>query len=391
MTQLFKFMSRAFKLVFRASTKMRMWLDSVQITDRQTTRESDMATFVRGAVGAALLAAGLITAPQAGAQQQKITVAWYGGNWGDAFRACVAEPYTQATGVQVSPEVGTSTTTLAKLQQQKAAPTIDVAWLDGGISELAEQAGVLDTLDPAAIPNLKNVIDQGVYRKDGAAYAVSSGYYSLGIVYNTREVKQPPASWKDLWRPEYAGAVALPSPANSSGVPFVFFLARVWSVDPSNLAPLYAKLATLDTALYFDSSGAATNAYQSGEAVIGAHFNVGAWDLIDKGLPIGFAVPKEGAWATDARLHLVKGAPNKAAAQRFIDTALTPQAAACLAQRLYLGPAVRNTQVPPDVARKLPWGAEGSVQNLSLFDWNLINSRRAEVTEAWNRQVARKR
>ena len=90
-----------------------------------------------------------------GAQQQKITVAWYGGNWGDAFRACVAEPYTQATGVQVSPEVGTSTTTLAKLQQQKAAPTIDVAWLDGGISELAEQAGVLDTLDPAAIPNLK--------------------------------------------------------------------------------------------------------------------------------------------------------------------------------------------------------------------------------------------
>ena len=150
------------------------------------------------------------------------------------------------------------------------------------------------------------MIDQGVYRKDGAAYAVSSGYYSLGIVYNTREVKQPPASWKDLWRPEYAGAVALPSPANSSGVPFVFFLARVWSVDPSNLAPLYAKLATLDTALYFDSSGAATNAYQSGEAVIGAHFNVGAWDLIDKGLPIGFAVPKEGAWATDARLHLVR-------------------------------------------------------------------------------------
>ena len=85
----------------------------------------------------------------------------------------------------------------------------------------------------------------------------------------------------------------LPSPANSSGVPFVFFLARVWSVDPSNLAPLYAKLATLDTALYFDSSGAATNAYQSGEAVIGAHFNVGAWDLIDKGLPIGFAVPRK--------------------------------------------------------------------------------------------------
>lgn len=350
-----------------------------------------MATPTRRALRAALLGAGLLAAGQALAQQQKITVAWYGGNWGDAFRACVAEPYTKATGVTVVPEVGTSTTTLAKLQQQKGAPTIDVAWMDGGISELAAEAGVLDTLDPAGIPNLKNVIDQGVYRNGDSAYAVSTGYYSLGIAYNTKEVPQAPASWKDLWKPEYAGAVAIPSPANSSGVPFIFFLARVFSVDPSNLAPLYAKLASLDTALFFDSSGAATNAYQSGEAIIGAHFNVGAWDLIDKGLPIGFAVPKEGAWATDARLHLVKNAPNKAAAQKFIDTALTPDAAACLATRLYLGPAVKDVQVPKDVARKLPWGADGSVKNLSLFDWNLINSRRAEVTDAWNRQVARKR
>lgn len=191
-----------------------------------------MATLTRSVLGVALLGAGLMMAGPAGAQQQKITVAWYGGNWGDAFRTCVADPYTKATGVTVVPEVGTSTTTLAKLQQQKNAPTIDVAWMDGGISELAQQAGVLDTLDPAAIPNLKNVIDQGVYRHGNAAYAVSTGYYSLGITYNTKEVPQAPTSWKDLWKPEYAGAVAVPSPANSSGVPFVFFLARVWGGRP---------------------------------------------------------------------------------------------------------------------------------------------------------------
>ena len=214
-----------------------------------------MATHSRSALGAAVLGAGLILASQAAlAQQQKITVAWYGGNWGDAFRACVADPYTKATGVTVVPEVGTSTTTLAKLQQQKAAPTIDVAWMDGGISELAQQAGVLDALDPAAVPNLKNVIDQGVYRDGASVFAVSTGYYSLGITYSTKEVTQPPTSWKDLWKPEYAGAVAVPSPANSSGVPFIFFLARVWAIDPSNLGPLYAKLASLDTALFFDLS-----------------------------------------------------------------------------------------------------------------------------------------
>ena len=155
MTQLFKFMSRAFKLVFPG---IHQDADVArQCPDHGSTNDKGNPTWQHSSAAPLAPPArrGLITAPQAGAQQQKITVAWYGGNWGDAFRACVAEPYTQATGVQVSPEVGTSTTTLAKLQQQKAAPTIDVAWLDGGISELAEQAGVLDTLDPAAIPNLK--------------------------------------------------------------------------------------------------------------------------------------------------------------------------------------------------------------------------------------------
>ncbi|ARU87675.1 ABC transporter substrate-binding protein [Pseudomonas sp. M30-35] len=340
----------------------------------------------RNEITVALLLAGCISSPGAMAQQ-KLTVALYGGNWGEAFLSCVAEPFTRETGIAVAAEIGTSTTTLAKLQQQKDSPTIDVAWMDGGISELAYAAGVLADLDPTAIPNLRNVLDQAVYSSDGHTFAVSSGFYSLGLTYNTKEVPQAPTSWKDLWKPEFAGAIALPSPANSSGVPFVFFLADVWDVDPADLAPLYSKLGALDTALFFDSSGAATNAFQSGEAIIGAHFNVGAWDLIDKGVPIGFTIPEEGVWATDARLHLIKGARNNKAAEQFINTALTQEASSCLASKLYLGPAVKGVTVSADVARKLPWGVNGSIDNLRLFDWGQINARRADVTDDWNRKV----
>lgn len=341
----------------------------------------------------ALCISAMVAAPTAANAQkpERITVAWYGGNWGAAFNTCVAQPFTKATGIAVVPEVGTSTTTLAKLQQQKNSPTIDVAYMDGGISELANAAGVLETLDPARLKNMGALVNQAIYRQGQAAFAVSSGYYSLGLTYSTKEVKQPPTSWRDLWKKEYAGAVAVPSSSNSSGVPFVFFLAGVWSTDHNNLTPVYKKLAELDTALRFDSSGAASNAFQSGEAIIGAHFSVGAWDLIDKGLPIGFVVPKEGVWATDARLHLVKNSKNRAAAEAFIDSAMTPQAASCLAEKLYLGPAVKDVKVSADVARKLPWGEKGSIETLSLYDWNTLNARRAEITDAWNREVTRKR
>jgi putative spermidine/putrescine transport system substrate-binding protein len=341
---------------------------------------------------AALLAGALALASMAGpaAAQSPLTVAWYGGNWGDAFKACVADPFTKATGIEVRPEIGTSTVTLAKLQQQKDAPTIDVAWMDGGISELAQAAGVLDAIDPASVPNLSRVLPEAVYKADGTVFAVGTGYYSLGLTYNTKEVEAAPTSWDDLWKPDFADAVTIPSPSNSSGVPFVMFLDKVWGNASGDLAKTFARLKDLDAALYFDSSGAATNAFQSGEAIIGAHFNVGAWDLADKGLPIGFVVPKEGVWATDARLHVVKGTPRKAEAARFVDTALTPEAASCLAQKLYLGPAVQGVSVPADTARKLPWGTDGSVKSLRLLDWTEVNAKRAQITDTWNREIARR-
>jgi putative spermidine/putrescine transport system substrate-binding protein len=340
----------------------------------------------------ALCLAGMAMASTAHAQKpDRITVAWYGGNWGTAFNTCVAQPFTKATGITVSPEIGNSTTTLAKLQQQKDAPTIDVAYMDGGVSEVAQAAGVLETLEPTRLKNMAGMLPEGIYKQGAGAFAISSGYYSLGLTYNTKEVKKAPTSWKELWNPAYAGAIAVPSVASSGGIPFAFFLNQVWSPDAKQIAPALGKLRELDTAVMYDSSGAASNAFQSGEATIGAHFSVGAWDLIDKGLPIGFVVPKEGAWATDARLHLVKNSKNRAAAEAFIDYAMTPAAASCLAEKLYLGPAVKDVKVPSSVARKLPWGETGSVADLRLFDWGVINARRAEVTDAWNREIARKR
>jgi putative spermidine/putrescine transport system substrate-binding protein len=331
-----------------------------------------------------------VAAPALAQQPSSITVAWYGGNWGDAFRACVAEPFTKATGIAVNAEIGTSTVTLAKLQQQKAAPTIDVAWMDGGISELALAAGVIDHLDAGAIKNMANALPEAVYKSGATTYAVGTGYYSLGLVYNTQKVKDAPTSWNDLWKKEFEDAVTIPSPANSSGVPFILFLSKIWNVPAGDLSPTFRRIKDLKVAQFFDSSGAATNAYQSGEAIIGAHFNVGAWDLIDKGLPMAFVVPKEGVWATDARLHLVKGTPKKEAAQAFVNQALTAQASACLADKLYLGPSVKDVTVKPETARKLPWGEKGSVKNLQLFDWAEVNAQRAKIVDTWNREIARK-
>src|SRR3546814_7906551 len=88
--------------------------------------------------------------------------------------------------------------------------------MDGGVSELAAAANVLEPLTLDAIPNLAKVIPEGLYKKaDNSIYAVSTGFYALGLVYNTNEIKTAPTSWEDLWNPKYAGIVTIPSPANA--------------------------------------------------------------------------------------------------------------------------------------------------------------------------------
>src|SRR5258706_9237017 len=317
---------------------------------------------------------------------QSVTVAWYGGNWGDAFNACVAKPFTETTGIAVKPEIGTSIVTLSKLKQQKGSASIDVAWMDGGVSELAADADLLDTLDSSQIPNLVNVQPQAIYKSRGSNFAVGTGYYSVGIVYNTEKVKTPLSSWGALWKPDFAAAVTIPSPSNSAGIPLLVFLNSVFSASPNELTPIFDKVKSLQAALFFDSSGAASTAFQTGEVVAGAHYSAAAWDLAAKGLPIRFVVPKEGVWATDARLHLIRGSKNKAAAEKFINTALTKEAAHCLAEKLYLGPAVKDVSIDAALAEKMPWGKGGSVDNLNMSDWSMIKKMRPGIVDRGNRE-----
>jgi len=320
-----------------------------------------------------------------------ITAAFYGGSWGETMQKCIVDPFVKSTGIKVTPEPGVSSVTLAKLRQQKGSPAIDVAWMDGGISEVAGSEGLVASIDPKAVPNIGGMVKEGVYRApDGGIYALSTGFYALGIVYSTKEAKTKPTSWFDLWKADYAGAVTLPSPANAMGVPFIARLAEALGGSVENVEPAMKKLKELKVSSFFDSSGAADNNFQSGEAIIGAHYAQAGWAMADKGLPIGYAVPKEGAPAGDIRVHIVKGTPKLADAEKFVNFAVDKPQATCMAETIYVGPATEGVELSAKAKERMPWGSEGSVKNLAISDWTKLNAERAKITDLFNREVVGK-
>jgi putative spermidine/putrescine transport system substrate-binding protein len=339
----------------------------------------------------ALAASVLLTLIGTAHAQERLTVATYGGNWGEAQKACILDPFAKASGVQVVQETSVSTVTYNKLKQQKGNPSIDIAWIDGGISELAGADGVVAAIDPAKVSNVAGLIDEAVYKnKDGKIYALSTGFYALGIAYNTSEIKAAPQSWFDLWKPEYAGKITLPSPVNAAGIPFFVHMIKLSGGTLDNPSAAVEKLKAVKVSSYYDASGVAQAALQSGEAIAAAYYNTAAWAITDKGLPIAFVVPKEGAPANDIRVHVAEGTKSLDAALKFVNYTVSAEAMNCLAEKLYVGPPTKQYKISDQAQARMPSGKDGGVKNLAIPSWDEINAKRQALTEVWNRQIAGK-
>lgn len=332
----------------------------------------------------------ILGAGMSAAQAQSVTVGVFGGQAQAAFTECVFRPFTAKTGTKVVLDIGASAVTLNKLVAQKSAPAMDVAFMDGGPSEQASAAGVLEALDPQRIPNLANVVPQAIHAQGGQTYAAGVLFYSFGLLYNKNTVKEPPKAWADLWSGKYKGQVALPSMQISMGLPFLAHMATIGGGSMTDLKPALENLRKVDAVAFFASAGNISSMFQAEEVAVAPHFSTSALELIKAGAPLAFIAPTDKPIANDSRVHLVRNGPNRKAAEQLIDMSLTKEASACIAERFNGGPSIKDVVLKPEIARLMPWGKDGSVADLVMPDWNEINARRAEMTALFEAQVARK-
>lgn len=313
----------------------------------------------------------------------------YGGSFEQMLKKDVIPQFEKENpGTKVVVVPGDSTTNLAKLQAQKGKAGMDVVILDDGPMYQAIQMGFCGKLADA--PVYKDLYDIAKYK---SGQAVSVGLIATGIAYNTRLFQQKgwaaPTSWADLSDPKYKGRMVMPSIKNTYGLHALLVEAKINGGSATNIDPGFTAMEKIaPNVLSFDPSpGKIAEQFQSDEVGIAVWGNGRVQALRQQGIPVDFVYPKEGAVALGMGMCVVDHSANDALAQKFAQLMLAPQIQSILAESQGVAPANKKTQLSMAVAARVP--GPSVIDKLIRVDWDVVNAKRADWTQRWNRTIER--
>lgn len=184
------------------------------------------------------------------------------------------------------------------------------------------------------------------------------GYYlgfaaaGYGIMWNTRylQVKKldAPQEWSDLAKPEYFRHVGISAPSQSGTTHLTvetILQGEGWEKGWKTLKEMGGNLKTVT-----ERSFGVPDGVNSGDFGIGVVIDFFALSSQASGFPVEFRYPSV-TTVVPANVALIKNAPNKDAAGKFIDFMLSEKG-----QELLLDPKIRRLPINPAVYAKAPEG-----------------------------------
>ncbi len=190
------------------------------------------------------------------------------------------------------------------------------------IVSLMIRQGLLQELDHNKLPNLKNFDPNYLdFSFDpGNKYTLPYQAGTDAIVYNADTVTNPPQSWADLWKPEYAGKMIFLDDSRAViGATLLTLGYDVNTTDPQQLEEAKAKLAELvPNVKAFDSDSPKT-ALIAGDVDLGMTWTGEAFLAQQEKPSIKYVYPTEGAIIWQDNWAMPKDAPHTDAAYAWLN------------------------------------------------------------------------
>ncbi|MFC0407070.1 ABC transporter substrate-binding protein [Roseomonas elaeocarpi] len=307
------------------------------------------------ALAATMLTAVVGAAPAA--QAEEMVFASWGGSYQDAIRQAWIEPFTKATGVTVTEDTGPEPAKIRAMVETHSV-SWDVVTAGGAGLMLGVQQGLFERITD-------DMVDQSqVIPGARNPYGVPSEIFSTLIGYSTKAFPGAhPTSFADFWDvAKFPGKRTLPN--KPATVLEAALLAD--GVAPADVYPTLSTPAGMERALnkirairpqvavWWSSGAQPVQALGSGDAVMALGWNGRFQSGMDEGLPIAMAweqsVPQVGYFM------IVKGAPNRDAAVKFLRYMSSAEAQSRFSKYVAYGPTRTDalSMIEPTRLDRLP-------------------------------------
>ena len=271
-------------------------------------------------------------------------------NWGEYLDPEVLNMFEEETGIEVVYDEYETNETMYPKVASKAAEYDVVCPSDYMIQKMIEN-NLLAEIDFDQVPNIKNIdpnyIKQSRDFDPENKYSVPYCVGTVGILYNKTMVDEPVDSWDILWNDKYKDNILMQDSVRDA---FMVALKKLGysmnSTDPEELEK--AKQALLDqkplTQAYVVDQ--VRDKMIGNEAAIGVIYSGEAIYTQRENSDLEYVIPKEGTNVWIDSWCILKDAPNKENAEKFINFLCRPDIA--LMNFEYITYSTPNTE-----ARKL--------------------------------------
>ncbi|MBI5785879.1 MAG: ABC transporter substrate-binding protein [Rhodocyclales bacterium] len=274
---------------------------------------------VRALVLLGWVVASLCAAPAALAEQQKLLVytSMKESMIGE-LRAAFAKRHPD---IHLDYQNGGAAKLMARIAAERESGKMlgDVLWT-GDVTDFyhLKSQGALLAYTPVEIKSLANPLAD----YDGSFTAARLA--TLGMVFNTRFVKDAPKSWQDAFKPTYKDAYGLANPA-LSGTAYLGVALLLRAFGWSYFEALHANGAKLGK-----GSAQLVEDTAAGDLLGSLAVDYVVFDKIDKGATLAMVYPAE-LIVIPSPIAILKGGPNNEAAKKYVDFVLSREGQTILA------------------------------------------------------------
>jgi putative spermidine/putrescine transport system substrate-binding protein len=323
---------------------------------------------------------------------------WIGGGQGIVPREVKRAYEKLHPNVHVELFEGTNATTYPRMVAQREVNPNKPLVNFGFFNVDAHTKGMLDDmwlpLDPAKIPNMNNVFDSyRVKENKGIGWGLSS----ISVLHNRNLVKEPPASWNDIFAPRFKGKVMIFDYAFGFNGLLGVAYANGGSEKNIDVAfEKYSKAAQDGQFLaMFTTNQQVKEALARGEALVAPYFTSFAITWNEEAPsgegPFGYTVPRENMIAFTYYFQIVKGtAPEQIdVASDIINMYLWKDTIARYCNFTATVPAVKGTILKPQYKDE-PAFRPAAIENAIQPDWAYVAEKTPEWRQRWDREVKAK-